>query len=40
MALLQQQQITQSGLVPAYTAALLAGNVLQNTGIQYFHIKK
>jgi hypothetical protein len=39
MALIPQQQISQSGLVPAYTAALVAGNVLQNTGIQYFHVR-
>tara|TARA_R110001606_G_scaffold382043_1_gene543585 strand:+ start:1206 stop:1550 length:345 start_codon:yes stop_codon:yes gene_type:complete len=39
MAILIAQKITQSGLNPVYTAALAAGDVLVNTGIQYFHVK-
>ena len=39
MALLTAQQISQSGLIPVYSAADVAGDTLVNTGIQYFHIK-
>tara|TARA_B100000497_G_C7686549_1_gene416250 strand:- start:1084 stop:1431 length:348 start_codon:yes stop_codon:yes gene_type:complete len=39
MATLTAQQITQSGLKPVYAAADVAGDLVLNTGIQYFHIK-
>ena len=39
MAILASQKITQSGLKPVYTAALAAGDIIVNTGIQYFHVK-
>jgi hypothetical protein len=39
MATLTAQQITQAGVKPTYTAADAAGDLLVNTGIQYFHIK-
>ena len=39
MAILAAQQITQAGLKPVYTAATLAGDIIINTGIQYFHVK-
>jgi hypothetical protein len=39
MALLTAQQISQSGLIPVYSAADAAGDTLVNTGIQYFHVK-
>ena len=39
MAILAAQQITQTGLKPVYTAATLAGDIIINTGIQYFHVK-
>lgn len=39
MATLTAQQITQSGLKPVYAAAAVAGDLVLNTGIQYFHVK-
>lgn len=39
MALLTAQKIIQAGLKPTYTSALAAGNILVNTGIQFFHVK-
>jgi len=39
MATLTAQQISQSGLKPVYAAAAVAGDLVVNTGIQYFHVK-
>ena len=39
MATLVAQKITQAGLKPVYSAAAAAGDLLTNTGIQYFHVK-
>ena len=39
MATLTAQQITQSGLKPVYAAAAVAGDLVANTGVQYFHVK-
>tara|TARA_R100000951_G_scaffold56415_1_gene47398 strand:+ start:4196 stop:4540 length:345 start_codon:yes stop_codon:yes gene_type:complete len=39
MAILTAQEITQAGLKPVYSAATVAGDILVNTGIQYFHVK-
>lgn len=39
MALLAVQKITQSGLIPLYSAASAGGDTLVNTGIEYFHVK-
>ena len=39
MATLTAQQISQSGLKPVYAAAAVAGDLVINTGIQYFHVK-
>jgi hypothetical protein len=39
MATLIAQKISQSGLKPVYSSASALGDLLVNTGIQYFHIK-
>ena len=39
MATLTAQQISQSGLKPVYASAAVAGDLVINTGIQYFHVK-
>ena len=39
MATLTAQQITQSGLKPVYAAAAVAGDLVANTGVQYFMLK-
>jgi hypothetical protein len=39
MATLVAQKITQAGLKPVYASASADGDLLTNTGIQYFHIK-
>tara|TARA_R110000764_G_scaffold10226_1_gene31560 strand:+ start:4022 stop:4366 length:345 start_codon:yes stop_codon:yes gene_type:complete len=39
MATLIAQKITQAGLKPTYAAATATGDLLANTGIQYFHVK-
>tara|TARA_R110000796_G_scaffold93998_1_gene198713 strand:- start:2931 stop:3275 length:345 start_codon:yes stop_codon:yes gene_type:complete len=39
MATLVAQKITQAGLKPVYATATAAGDLLVNTGIQYFHVK-
>ncbi len=39
MATIIAQKIVQSGLIPTYSAASVAGDKIANTGIQYFHIK-
>ena len=39
MATLIAQQIIQAGLTPTYTTATAAGDLLSNTGIQFFHVK-
>jgi hypothetical protein len=39
MATLIAQKITQAGIQPVYAAASAAGDLLANTGIQYFHVK-
>jgi hypothetical protein len=39
MATLIAQRIIQAGLIPTYTAATAAGDLLVNTGIQFFHVK-
>ena len=39
MATIIAQKITQAGLKPTYVAATAAGDLLTNTGIQYFHVK-
>tara|TARA_R110000803_G_scaffold110310_1_gene178691 strand:+ start:23 stop:367 length:345 start_codon:yes stop_codon:yes gene_type:complete len=39
MATLTAQKITQAGLTPTYASAAVAGDLVLNTGIQYFHVK-